>query len=83
MKNWRTILITTVIVLLVAILGWMVLTNLGSETIRDTKGRIRQYKLVREEQELIRDILQFRYETALLQAKFQPAPLKPAPLIKE
>lgn len=75
MKNWRTVLVTAVIVLLVAILGWMVLTNLGSETIRATKVRIKKYEVIRREQELIRDILKFRYETAQLQAKFKPAPL--------
>ncbi len=77
MKNWRTILVTAVIVLLVAILGWMVLTNLETQATKDTKGRIKQYKLIREEQEMIRDILTFRYETSLLQAKFKPAPLNP------
>lgn len=80
MKNWRTVLVTTVFVLLVAMLGWMVLRNLGSGAIRATKGRIRQYEVIREEQELIRDILKFRYETAQLQAKFKPAPLNPAPM---
>lgn len=83
MKNWRTILVTTVFVLLVAILGWMVLTNIGSEAIRATKGRIKQYEVIRTEQELIRDILKFRYETAQLQAKFKPAPLARPQMIPE
>jgi len=90
MKNWRTILVTTVLVLLVAILGGMVLRNFGSQAMRVTKGRIRQYEVIRQEQELIRDILKLRYETAQIQAKFKPAPLaqpqfvpKVPPVIKE
>lgn len=76
MKQWKTVLVTVVIVLLVVALGLMVLRNSESQVVRDTKGRIKQYEIIAKEQRLITEILQLKYDAALIQSKFksiQPA----------
>lgn len=83
MKNGKEILITATIALLVVMvvaLGFT-LRNVtsNSKDELDIKGRISQYKLIREEQELITDILTLRYDAAVIQAKFKPAPPRIVP----
>ena len=72
--KWKTVLVTAVIVLLVVAMGLMTARSLVSQEIRDMKNRIERYKLIEEEQQLITDIVTLRYEAALIQAKFNPAP---------
>lgn len=50
------------------------------EPEKDIKTRIKQYKLVKEEQQLITDILTLRYDAAVIQAKFKPAQPAPQPV---
>lgn len=75
--KWKTVLVTAVIALLVVVLTFLSLK--AFEPHKDIKNRISQYKLVLEEQELITKILTLKYEGAVIQAKFQPAPARPAP----
>jgi len=77
MKNWKTVLVTAVIVLLVVALGLMVLRNSESQAERDTRGRIRQYEIIAKEQRLITEILKLKYDAALIQSKSQSAPQRP------
>ena len=75
----KTVLVTAFIALLVV--GVALLSVKAFEPHKDIKDRIKQYKLVLEEQELITKILTLKYEGAVIQAKFQPAPQKPVPPI--
>ena len=71
MKQWKVVLVTAVIALLVVALclsNWNVLET-GEQTIKE---RIKQYSLIRDEQQLITDIWTLRYEAAVMQAKFNP-----------
>jgi len=77
MKQWKTVLVTAVIVLLVVALALMSVKPIEPE--KDIKGRIKQLKLVLEEQKLITEILQLRYDAAVIRAKFAPAQPEPAP----
>lgn len=80
MKNWKTVLVTAVIGLLVAtlaVIGWR------SRASYAIKSRIGQYKLLRTEQQLIHDIVSLRYETAVIQSKFNPAPATAPPKVEE
>lgn len=74
MKQWKVILVTVVIVLLIAALCLVGSKVLKKDTELSIKGRIKQYKLIRDEQELITDIVTLRYEAALIRAKFNPVP---------
>lgn len=78
--KWKTIVVTAVIGLLVAtlaVIGWRSRTNYAIQT------RIGQYKLMKEEQQLITDILNLKYEAALIKAKFNPAPTTAPPKAEE
>jgi len=77
MKQWKTVLVTAVIVLLVVALALVSVKPVEPE--KDIKGRTKQLKLVLEEQKLITEILQLRYEAAVIRAKFAPAQPEPAP----
>ena len=71
MKQWKVVLVTAVIALLVVALclsNWNV-RETGEQTIKE---RIKQYNLIRDEQQLITDIWTLRYEAAVMQAKFNP-----------
>lgn len=75
MKQWKTVLVTAVIASIIFVFAMFVLRGLeASQTERQIKNRIKQYKLVLEEQQLITEIVTVRYEAALIQAKLQPAP---------
>ena len=71
----KTVLVTAVIVLLVVAIALMAERSLVSQVERDTEKRIRQYRMIEEEQRLITSIVTLRYEAALIQAKFNPAPI--------
>lgn len=73
MKQWKTVLVSVAIALLVAALVVLTLRVSGSQSERDIKNRISQYKLVKEERQLITDILTLKYEAAVIQSKFQSA----------
>jgi len=77
MKQWKTVLVTAVIVLLVVALALVSVKPIEPE--KDIKGRTKQLKLVLEEQKLITEILQLRYDAAVIRAKFAPAQPEPAP----
>lgn len=79
MKQLKVVLVTAVIALLVVVLTLLAFKSI--EPQREIKSRINQYKLIKEEQQLIHDIVSLRYETAVIQAKFKPAPQRPAPPI--
>lgn len=74
MKQWKTVLVTVVIALLVVALVLMALKGITPQIERETKNRIRQYNLVLEEQRLITEILTLKYDAAIIQAKFNPVP---------
>lgn len=80
MKNWKTVLVTAVIALLVVALGLMGKRVFVSQRIRDTKTRIKQYEVIAKEQRLITEILQLKHDAAVIQSKFQSAqPQSPPP----
>ena len=79
MKNWKTVLMTAVIVLLVVVLIVLAQKAIEPQDEREIKAQNKSYKLVLENQKLITEILNLRYEAAVIQAKFKPAP-RPAPL---
>lgn len=81
MKQWKTIVVTAVIALFVVAFALLAFKAFEPQEVRDIKTRISKYRLVREEQQLITDILNLKYEAAVIQAKFKPAP--PPPQIKE
>lgn len=75
MKQWKTVLVTTVIVLLIAALFLVVRSkSLKTNEELSIEGRIKQYKLIRDEQELITEIMTLRYEAALIRSKINPVP---------
>ena len=84
MKQWKTIVVTAVMVLLVVILVLLSVKAFEPQTIRDMKNRTKNGKLVLEEQKLITEILKLRYEAAVIKAKFQPVPRSvPKPVLPE
>lgn len=70
MKNWKVIVLTVFVILLVAILTFSVRSMWETREIR---SQIKQFKLIREREQLTLDILNIRYDTAVIQAKFQSA----------
>lgn len=70
--NWKHVLLTAVIALLVVVLALVVFKIIEPQTQRDIRTRIKQYEIVAKEQRLITEILTLRYEAALIQAKFKP-----------
>lgn len=72
--KWKTVLVTTVIVLLITALCLMGSKVLKKDIEPSIKERIKQYKLIAEEQRFITEIWTLRYEAALMQAKFNPVP---------
>jgi len=79
MKNLKTVLVTAVIVLLFVVLVLLAVKAFESQPLKETKSRIKQLKLVKEEQQLITDILNLRYDAALVRSKFSPAQPEPIP----
>lgn len=79
MKQWKTVLVTAVIVLLVVALCLVGCKFLATDAEQSIKERIEQYKLIREEQQLITDIMTLRYDVAVIRAKYGPIPDANAP----
>lgn len=73
MKNLKTVVLTVTAIALVALLAFTVQNRWETRVIR---SRIKQYEMVKQEQQLITDILNLRYEAAMIQAKFNPADAK-------
>ena len=65
------------VVLLVAALALMTNYALTDKGIRDTKARIKQYRIVAEEQSLIRQVLEDKVAIAEINARFAPPPVAP------
>jgi len=83
------IAVTAVILLLVAALVVVVTTRPTSQEEKDSKERIRKYEIVRDEEKLIAEILTYKYNSATIRSKMQPAPkivpkpASPPPEVKE
>lgn len=69
MKNWKTVVLTVLVILLVAVFANVAWYRWETRAIR---SRIAQYKLIKQENQLATDILTLRYEAALIRAKFSP-----------
>ncbi len=72
MKQWKTVVVTMIIALLVAMLVIVVWNNRETKAI---KSQIAQYELVKQQQQLVLDILKIRYETAVVQKALRPPPV--------
>lgn len=69
----KTIVVVVVIALLVATLGYVVNEFvLTDSNLRATKQKIKTYRIIAEEQRLIREILQDKLVIAKIQAAFAP-----------
>ena len=80
--NWKNIGLTALIVLLVVVLALLAFRALEPQAERDLKNRIKQYKVIKEEQQLACDILKLKYEIAVIQSKFTPAPVPNRPVVE-
>lgn len=76
MKQWRTVLATIAVMalLIIAISVLSARLTWPKSAEREITSRIRQYKLIAEEQRFITEIWTLRYEAAVMQAKFNPVP---------
>ncbi len=79
MKQWKTVLVTAVIAILVVALALMAGRVFVSQDARIVKKRIEMYEIMRDEQALITEILTLRYDAAVIQSKFKPAPKQSPP----
>ena len=70
--NRKTVIGLVIIVLLVAALGYVTKYALEDENLRDTKKRVRIYRVIEEEQRLTMEILQHKIVIAKIQAQFAP-----------
>lgn len=53
------------------------------KVLAETVERIRQLEIAKQEQQLMKDIMQLRYEQLVLNSKMRPAQPKPEPQPKE
>ena len=83
MKSWKTVTVVSVIVVLIVALAFMANYVLQDKDVRAMKARIEQYKVVAEEQALIRQILEDKVAVAKIQAQFAPQPVTPEPATPE
>ena len=80
--------LVVLVVLLVAAMGCTVtMTNPQAlaraekkKSEAETVERIRQYKILKEEQQLVTDILKIRYEAAVIKTKLNPGLQLPQPV---
>jgi len=80
----KSVIVCVVIVSLVAALGYVVNEYvLTDSSVRATKQRIKQYRIVAEEQSLIRQILEDKILVAKIQAQIAPKPATPVPAAPE
>ncbi|KKN77696.1 hypothetical protein LCGC14_0358220 [marine sediment metagenome] len=71
--NRKTIVVAIVIVSLIAVLGYVVNEYvLTDSNLRATKQKIKTYRIIAEEQRLVREILQDKIVIAKIQAAFAP-----------
>ena len=75
--KWKTVVLI-VVVLLIAALACVADYALESDATRATKQRIKTYRIVAEEQALIRQILEDKVAVAKIQAQIAP-PVPAAP----
>ena len=83
MKSWKTVTVVSVIVVLIVALAFMANYVLQDKDVRAMKARIEQYKVVAEEQALIRQILEDKIAVAKIQAQLAPQPVTPEPATPE
>ena len=83
MKSWKTVTVVSVIVVLIVALAFMANYVLQDKDVRAMKARIEQYKVVAEEQALIRQILEDKVAVAKIQAQLAPQPVTPEPATPE
>jgi len=86
MKQWKTIVVTIVVLLWIATVIVLVKRPWGDvapevDNVKLAQARIAELKVVLEEQRLITEIITLRYDAAVIQSKLQPAP-QPAPAPK-
>ena len=79
---WKTVVVV-VVVLLVAALACVANYAFEDKAEKATKQRIRQYRIIAEEQQLIRQILEDKLAVAKIQAQFAPQPVTPEPATPE
>lgn len=72
------IAVTAVILLLVAALVVVITTKPESQEEKDTKEEIKKLTIIRDREQLVAEILTYRYNAATIRAKMAPAP-KPIP----
>lgn len=85
--KWKIILV----MLLVATMAGCSVTLAPDKLVKAEKERVlaevvertRQLQIMKEEQQLMKDILLLRYEQLVLKSKMQPAQPKPAPQSEE
>ena len=82
MKKWKTVVVVVVIVALVVSLIVVANYALEDKSIRAAKARIKNMRIVAEEQALIRQILEDKITVAKIQAQFTP-PATPAPPVPD
>ena len=70
--NRKTIVVVVVIVSLVAALGYVGQYAFEDKGLRETRKRIKTYRIVAEEQRLILDILEHKIKIAKIQQAFAP-----------
>ena len=69
----KTITVCVVIVLLVAALGYVTTYALEDKGLRETKKRIKTYRIIEEEQRLTLEILEHKINIAKIQQAFAPS----------
>ncbi len=77
MKSWKTVVVVVVVVSLVVTLAFVANYAFEDKALKATKQRIRQYRIVAEEQRLIRQILEDKIAVASIQSQFAPPPVRP------
>ena len=80
--TWKTVVVVVVVVLLVAALVCVANYAFEDKVEKAAKQRINTYRIVAEEQALIRQILEDKVAVAKIQAQFAP-PTEPVPATPE
>ena len=68
------IAVTAVILLLVAALVVVITTKPESQEEKDTKEEIKKLTIIRDREQLVAEILTYRFNAATIRSKMQPAP---------
>ena len=79
---WKTVVVV-VVVLLGAALACVANYAFEDKVEKATKQRIRQYRIIAEEQALIQQILEDKMVVAKIQAQIAPQPAPPVPATPE